>query len=448
MNTYLLNEVESEKLLNPVRGGGEYKELIVNLQRRFNLQSFKIKLTSDEKDRIVKFVSFVEGGTESRLVDIFSRHIPELNFEDFEDEHSPIKLSFNEVSLNYVLFRSNSRTAREIIERINNEKFVIDSDSKSMSEWNKIQQSKFIESCILRIPQFGFYVVDRTNGTFTVIDGLKRIMTLKNFVEGKFKLVGLDENTELIGQNFNDLSINYQERLIDTYFGIYVMDAKTPLQIGTEIFERLKGDPKFSRQQMRNTLYFGKATDWLKSISMESVFIEVTQGSLNRLTMRDREAINRFISFYLLDIEDYRHGEMDGFLANGLTELEKLSIEELEKLRNLFCFSMKLNYELFGVHAFRKSLCSEHGTKTPINLALFEVLSVSFARLIEGLDILECSKFRKITKKELLKKIVIDLLKNKEFYDSISIGTNGKTAVEVRNKMVSDKILTYLANHH
>ena len=448
MNSYLLDEFETEELLKPVRGGGEYQELVVNLQGKLNLQSSVIKLTADEKDRIVKFVTLVEGGTESRLVDVFSRHIPELNFEDFDEESSQIKLSLNEFSLNYVIFRSNSRTFEEINHRIDNERYLLNSDSKSMFDWNKSQQSKFIESCILRIPTSDILITERLNGTSVLVDGKKRITTLKDFVEGKFKLVGLDENSEILGKEYNDLSISYQERILCTSFKTIIMDAKTPTRIAIEIFERLKGDPKFSRQQIRNTLYFGKATDWLKSASMESVFIEVTQGSLDRLTMRDQEAINRFVSFYLLDVEDYRHGEMDGFLADGLVELENQSLEELEKLRKLFCYSMKLNYDLFGVHAFRKSLCSEHGTKTPINLPLFEVLSVSFARLIEELNILDCSKIGKIKKKELLKEIVVELLKNNEFNNSILIGTNGKNAVEVRNKMVSEKILTYLANLH
>ena len=99
--------------------------------------------------------------------------------------------------------------------------------------------------------------------------------------------------------------------------------------------------------------------------------------------MRDREAVNRFVSFYLLGDGEYPNGDMDGFLVDGIRKLNELTENEREKLRNLFGLSMKLNFELFKEHAFRKSLKSENNVKTLINISLFDVLSVSYANLLE-----------------------------------------------------------------
>ena len=43
-----------------------------------------------------------------------------------------------------------------------------------------------------------------------------------------------------------------------------------------EIFERVNGGTKLSRQQMRNALYSGDGTRWLKFVSEENAFVEAT----------------------------------------------------------------------------------------------------------------------------------------------------------------------------
>ena len=78
-----------------------------------------------------------------------------------------------------------------------------------------------------------------------------------------------------------------------------------------------------------------------------------------------------------------------------------------------------------------------------INISLFDVLSVSFAKLLEKFDVQECSDFGKIKNKDQLNNIVVGLLNDFEFSESISKGTNGKKAVDLRYNMVNAKILKY-----
>ena len=52
----------------------------------------------------------------------------------------------------------------------------------------------------------------------------------------------------------------------------------------------------------------------------------------------------------------------------------------LTTLRNLFEISMKLNYELFDKHAFRKFFAdNQQASRSIINIALFDVMTVAFA---------------------------------------------------------------------
>lgn len=69
--------------------------------------------------------------------------------------------------------------------------------------------------------------------------------------------------------------------------------------------------------------------------------------------MRDREFINRFCAFQLLSHENYR-SDIDEFLAEVLTKMNRMQQNEISKLSNLFDSGLRNNFELFGPHAFRK----------------------------------------------------------------------------------------------
>ena len=450
MPTFLLNEFEIKKLSKPIKGDGGFQGLMKKLQGNFNPNTNEIVLSEAEIDRIFKYVSYSEGGYESRLTDILGRHIPDLNVEDFEieEEDTRVNTYLSGFPLDSMLIRINTRTVFETINRINNDRYVLDPDFQREFVWDIRQQSKLIESCILRIPLPVFYVADREDGKTIVVDGLQRLTTFKRFVEGKFKLTGLDGNNELLGKKFDDLPIKYQERILDTNLRLYILDAKAPPRAKMEIFERVNSGTKLSRQQMRNALYCGDATIWLRSVSEENYFLEATQSSLNRKTMRDREAINRFVSFFLIGFENYPNGDMDGFLATGLEKLGNLPAVERENLHGLFSLSMKLNIKLFGTHAFRKSITHDSDKKTLINISLFDVLSVSFAKVIDKIGIREHSDLEKIKNKKQLQSIVINLLKNKNFVESISKGTNGKKAVDTRYEMVATKFTEYMEENY
>ena len=54
------------------------------------------------------------------------------------------------------------------------------------------RKSLLIESLILGIPISAFYFYEREDGRYQVIDGQQRLTTIKEFVEGRFCLTGLE----------------------------------------------------------------------------------------------------------------------------------------------------------------------------------------------------------------------------------------------------------------
>jgi hypothetical protein len=137
---------------------------------------------------------------------------------------------------------------------------------------------------------------------------------------------------------------------------------------------------------MRNCLFSGHATKWLKKAAESEEFLNATGGSLDKKTMRDREVINRFCGFRLLGVSQYK-SDMDDFLAKALEKMNNLGSQELEELFQIFEHAMKMNHLLFGRHAFRKSLASksQNAERSVINISLFDVCSVLLAPLDENL---------------------------------------------------------------
>ena len=98
-----------------------------------------------------------------------------------------------------------------------------------------------------------------------------------------------------------------------------------------DIFDRVNSGVRLTRQQMRNALYMGAATRFLKDEARTKIFLQATGYSLEPKIMRDREFVNRFCAFQLLNRELYT-GNMDEFLAQALKKMNGLKSEELSHL--------------------------------------------------------------------------------------------------------------------
>jgi Protein of unknown function DUF262 len=348
-------------------------------------------------------------------------------FEEPEGVDNPIEAGWGDYPLDAVFVRTEPRAVGYVVDRIERERYILDPDFQRDFVWSVTKQSKLIESCIMRIPLPVFYVAEAPDGRIIVVDGLQRLTSFFRFIKNQFKLTGLgagkpDAIHPLEGKYFKDLSITLQERVADTPLTMYILDAKAPERARLDIFERVNSGEPLTRQQMRNALYNGPATNWLKAAAVSATFRQATGISLNSRTMRDREAINRYVAFRLLGSETYR-GDMDTFLARGLSALANKTEAERTELSTEFNRVMALNHELFGEHAFRKSLAYGSGSaRSVINISLFEVCAVTMSPL------------GKLDKKgrKYLRDSLIEILDDAGFANAITYSTNSTTQVRER----------------
>jgi len=149
--------------------------------------------------------------------------------------------------------------------------------------------------------------------------------------------------------------------------------------------------------------------------------------------MRDREAINRFCAFHLLGQTKYRD-DMDQFLGESLTQMNRSSNQDIDGIKTLFLRSMRNNVTVFGKHAFRKHRRDQE-SRGILNMSLFDVFSTGLARYDES-----------VVYKH--KTDVLDgffaLLQSDEFQKDITYGTNGKARVlgrfQATNKMIQEAL--------
>lgn len=335
--------------------------------------------------------------------------------------------------LDDVMVRSETRTVTEVVKRINTDRFIMDPDFQRDFVWSAEKQSKLIESCIMRIPLPVFYVAEAPDGRVAVVDGLQRLSTFRRFLDNKLKLTGLGEDHPLLGKSFTDLAIHLRERIEDTQLTLYILDKAAPEVARLDIFERVNGGVPLTRQQMRNAIYNGEGTRWLSAMAETAEFRRVTDGTLNWRTMRDREAINRFAAFRILGWRAYENGDMDDFLARALKLMNQMTKPQLKELGQEFVSSMQVNYLLFGRHAFRKSLRerSSAAYRSVINIALFDVLSVLFARI---------DPQTVAARREEIVSSMVALLNDRVFDLSITYSTNSTNRVQARFK-IADGVL-------
>lgn len=346
------------------------------------------------------------------------------------DAKAPDEIGLSSYPIDSVLIRQQSRTVFDVIRRMDNDQYILDPDFQREFVWEEEQQVKLIESALMRIPLPVFYLAENADGKVVVVDGLQRLTTFQRFLKNQLTLSGLKgESESLNGKTFDMLPPKLQNRIEDTQLVLYLIDSQVPDRARLDIFDRVNSGTKLTRQQMRNCLHVGDATRWLRDRARSPLFQRVTTSSLNWKTMRDREAINRFCSFYLLGVEGYRNtkGDMDEFLAQALTQMNKRGKQWLDDhLTPAFERSMQNNYTIFDHYAFRKHI-ERGGARNIINIALFDVYSVLMTRYSPEFVAAHVDDFYER---------FFALQKEPAFYNAISNSTNSVANIALRFDMI------------
>lgn len=344
--------------------------------------------------------------------------------------------SWGDYPLDELLIRNEVRTIYEVIRRIDQEdRYIMNPDFQRDFIWSLDKQSKLIESVIMRIPLPVFYLAEDKQGRMIVVDGLQRLSTFQRFLKNQLKLK-LPHRDSLNGNYFMDLPTKLQNRIEDCNLIFYLIDAKVSESAQLDIFERVNDSVPLTRQQMRNCLYMGEGTRFLKEESKSQIFLKATGKSLNEKTMRDREFVNRFCAFQLLGHDSYR-ADMDKFLADCLKQMNNMKQDKLSELSVQMHRSLENNFILFGKHAFRKHKANQD-KRRPINASLWDVMSTGLSHY--ATDHVQDNV-------ERLRQVLYRLLADQAFDAAITLGTSSTRSVMYRFQAAQQAIEEVLDAH-
>lgn len=342
--------------------------------------------------------------------------------------------SWGDHAVDDITIRSENRTVHEISCRIEKGTFVLNPEFQRDFIWPKDKQSKLIESVIMRIPLPAIYLAENCMGKKVVVDGLQRLTTFRWYLKDELKLK-LPDRKELDGKKFSELPTKYQNRLEDTNLTFYIIDSNTPERARLDIFERVNSGEPLTRQQMRNSLYFGSATKFLRNEAGTPLFQKATGNSLNWKRMRDREFVNRFCAFQTLDFTSYR-GDMDRFLAECLVKMNDFDDITLEVLSNQFRRTLENNIIVFGKHAFRRYEPRQRH-RSVLNASLWDVMSTGLSKYSSE-TIERCSG--------QIRETMFKLFSDNDFVASITQGTSDTRNVHYRFEAFRDNFRTILGH--
>jgi hypothetical protein len=283
------------------------------------------------------------------------------------------------------LIRVDPRTfsLHQVLDMIDAGEMDLTPDFQRNKVWKPWQKSRLIESIFLRIPLPAFYFAADGDGLIHVVDGLQRLSTVYDFVNGArgfSTLSGLQYLTaeQLGGLTWDTVGGSWKRRLHTTQIFAQVIDPQTPLPVKLEIFQRLnQGGAPLTAHEIRNSISRKRSRDFLRELANSPAFLQAT-GSVfaDHPRMADFEAVLRVCAFRIeVDLGRYEDfGGLDDFLtaaARRLDNEKKFPAARLEQLRTEFERAMHNALGIFGKHAFRKQR-RVAGYLFPINKALLE----------------------------------------------------------------------------
>ncbi len=331
-----------------------------------------------------------------------------------------------------------------LIRRIQRNTVQLNTESyfqRSDDLWDKQKQSRLIESILIQFPLPAFFFDASDDNNWLVVDGLQRLSSVRNFIVKKsLKLTNLEFLTQLNGKGWDDIDEDLQRIIEEAQVVIYKIMPGTPTDVKFNIFKRINtGGLVLEPQEIRHALFQGRPADFIAKMAKAPEFIAATNKKVKSHRMLDRDFANRFLCFYLYGYKDYVP-DLDTYMSKAMASIEEKSETELEKILSDFKKSLVLARHIFKESAFRK-ITEINQRLPPINKALFDAISVQFAKLNES----DQEKLK--DNGEKFKLLLMNTLANDGmFFTSISSSTGDKNRVYYRHSIIENLIHNAISN--
>jgi len=251
------------------------------------------------------------------------------------------------------------------------------------SAWDDQRKSRLIESIIVGMPVPNLVLAEdrQHRGRFIVIDGKQRLIAIQDFIEGKYKLSGLDMRRELDQKWFRDLDTADQSAFENSTIRTTLIKNWRDEKFLWAAFYRLNvGSLPLSPQELRKALIGGKLLEAIEHYLMNSEAFQSIFGDTLDKRMRDSELVLRFLAFdrdygnYAGDFKKFLDGTAKYF-EDDWEHREAEATEGFERLDRALITS----YKIFGEDVFKKWLPHGDMYERVMNRAVFDCMVRYFA---------------------------------------------------------------------
>jgi len=300
----------------------------------------------------------------------------------------------------------------------------LDPEFQRKYKWSEKRASKFIESCLMRIPLPSCYFAEDQSGNHFVIDGVQRLTTIKRFFLDGFKLQELTAFKELEGKKFSELGILRSE-LESTTIRCIILRKNNPDGLVREIFARLnQGAEPLSPQEIRHAVYGGSLDNLLRELAqLPEIEHFKVKGKYSRKEKKSLEAEEQVLRYFAFQQDfDNFPDRLSDFLDSYMERNRNLPESKIQEMRADFKETLRKCTSVFGDKVFINT--AKSGTRQSIiyyDLLMYSFQKIPYSVLVEN-------------SQEIRKKFH-EMCSNPDVRGSFSSGSQGKNAILKRREI-------------
>lgn len=344
-------------------------------------------------------------------------------------------------------------TAETIVNQIDKGQIDLRPKFQRREAWDDYRKSAFIESVIAGLPIPQIILAERKDkkGTYLVIDGKQRLVSLRRFFSKTddrnyppLRLKGIALLPELNNKTYEEICgdtilNNYISQVENQPIRTIVIKNWPNEEFLFNVFLRLNtGSLPLSPQELRQALHPGPFLDFCDDFSMKS---EPIKQLLNikrpDYRMRDIELVVRFFAFKYF-INDY-NGNLKKFFDETVNSLnqcwskqERNIVQHAESLNQ----AISLGFDIFEGKPFRKWKNSAFDTR--FNRAIYDIMVYYFSNN----SIFEAARNNKETIKNAFTELCSE---DTDFLSSFEFSTKNIIPTQYRFRIWGEKLSSILS---
>lgn len=220
--------------------------------------------------------------------------------------------------------------------------------------WTNTQKSRFIESLVMGLPVPNVFLAqDGKTRNLNIVDGQQRLLSLRDYLEGKFSLRGEHLQDDLKGRYFSaEVAPSKRSKVLEIADARALSDAVIHSivikpdpsdddpsrgheynQAVIQIFRRLNTSAQpLVAQEIRTSIFYGSLDSLIRELNQDENWRTIFGKPHSRL--KDMELILRSIS--LIENGDNYKAAMPRFLDNYMEANREMAPDKLQKVRDNF----------------------------------------------------------------------------------------------------------------